>query len=73
MHGDVRGSLILNPWMLVVLAQAIAISGAFLFLPEKARTWWNKNDFMLVKVNLMVAGLFWVGRLAAGTIPLPFS
>lgn len=73
MHGDLRGSMILNPWMLLVLFQATIISGFFLFMPDKARTWWRENDFLVAKVNLAAAGLIWAARLTVGDIPLPFA
>ena len=72
MHGDLRSSLVLNPWMLLVLAQAAVISGFFLIMPERARVWWRANDFKVAKVNMAIAVAFWAVRLVIGTIPLPF-
>ncbi len=73
MHGDVRGSLVLNPWMLLVLAQAIVISGFFLVMPDKAQAWWRSNDYKVAKINLAIAVVLWAIRLSVGTIPLPFT
>jgi hypothetical protein len=73
MHGDVRTSLALNPWMILVLAQMVVMSGFFLVMPDKAKAWWRTNDFKVLKINMAVAAVIWIARLWDGTIPLPFT
>lgn len=71
MRGDVNTSLALNPWTILLLAQATVISGWFLSAPQAARTWWARNDTRVLQVNLAVALVIWIARLATGVIPLP--
>ncbi len=70
-RGDVNTSLALNPWTILLLAQATVISGWFLSAPQAARTWWARNDTRVLQVNLAVALVIWIARLATGVIPLP--
>ncbi|MFT7474421.1 MAG: hypothetical protein ACI81L_001346 [Verrucomicrobiales bacterium] len=72
MHGDLRGSLLLNPWTVLVLAQVAFMATWILGAPEAARSWWRRNDYSVLKINMAVAGIIWIARLAAGVIPLPF-
>ncbi len=71
-RGDVNMSLALNPWTLVLLAQAVVLAGWFAALPDRASQWWSRNDTKLLAVNLVVGVSIWVTRLALDDIPLPF-
>lgn len=71
-RGDVGSSLALNPWTLLLLAQATVIAGWFLAAPEAASNWWRRNDSRLIHVNLAFAAILWIARLATGAIPGPF-
>jgi hypothetical protein len=68
-RGDVAGSLAMNPWMILILAQALVISGWFLTAPASARSWWNRNDSRVLQINLALGAIIWVSRLATGAIP----
>lgn len=70
-RGDVTTSLALNPWTLLLLAQAVVISGLFLGAPQAARGWWARNDIRILQANLAIGLVIWVARLATGEIPLP--
>lgn len=70
-RGDVGTSLTLNPWTLILLAQAVVISGWFLSAPQRARAWWSRHDVRVIQANLVVGLAIWVVRLATGEIPLP--
>lgn len=72
-RGDVSTSLALNPFLLVVLAQAIAISAAFLAVPDKARVWFRDQHFRLLQANIVVGLVIWVVRLATDRIPMVFE
>lgn len=69
-RGDVSGAFALNPWMLLILAQAIVISGWFLAAPTSARSWWQRNDTRLLQINLAAGAIIWISRLATGAIPM---
>ena len=69
MRGDVAGSLAMNPWTLVILTQALLISGWFLAAPVAARSWWQRNDVRVLQINLAIGAIIWITRLATGTIP----
>lgn len=69
-RGDVGASLTLNPWTLMILAQAVVIVGWFAAAPERARAWWTRHDTAVLKANLAIGVMIWVVRLATGTIPL---
>ncbi len=70
-RGDVTTSLALNPWTLLLLAQAVVLSGWFLGAPQAARRWWAHNDTRVLQVNLTIGLVIWIARLATGEIPLP--
>jgi hypothetical protein len=70
-RGDLSTSFALNPWTIILLAQAAVISGWFLSAPSAARTWWARNDTRVLQVNLAIGLLIWIARLASGVIPLP--
>jgi hypothetical protein len=59
----------MNPWTLIILAQAFVISGWFLGAPAAARSWWQRNDTRVLQINLAIGLIIWVTRLATGTIP----
>ena len=73
MHGDVALSLSLNPFLVIVLAQAIAISAWFAKTPEKAREWFGANYLRFVFANMAIGGTIWAIRLAVGHITAPFE
>lgn len=70
-RGDVGASLSLNPWTLVLLAQAVVMAGWFAAAPERMRAWWARNDTTVLTINLVVGLGIWITRLATGAIPLP--
>lgn len=72
MRADLGAAIALNPLTLLILAQATVISGWFLAAPSTARSWWQRNDTRVLEVNLVVAAVLWVMRMATGAIPLPF-
>lgn len=73
MHGDVSMSLTLNPLLLVVFAQVVAISAFFLAAPVKARTWFREHNLSVLKLNVVVALAIWAVRLYLDKIPTPFE
>jgi len=73
MHGDVSMSLTLNPFLLIVLAQAVAISAAFASAPARTRQWFRTNDLRLLQANIAVGVTIWLVRIATGEIPIPFG
>ncbi len=72
-RGDVRDSLAMNPWTLVLFVQALIASVALLVVPQKFVAWANRNRLRLAVFNLVVGLGFWVFRLGTGVIPLPFT
>lgn len=72
MRGDFGSSLALNPWTLLILAQASVIAGWFLGAPEAASAWWRRNDNRVIQVNLAFGAILWVARMTSGAIPVPF-
>ncbi len=72
-HGDVSMSLSLNPFLLVLMTQLVAISVAFLAVPDKARTWFRENRLTFMKANIVMAIAIWIVRLWTDTIPTPFE
>lgn len=72
-RGDFSAAATLNPLTFVLVAQAAVISAWFLRAPEVASAWWKKNDWTVMRANIVLALVLWIGRLATGVIPLPFS
>lgn len=70
-RGDVASSIALNPWTLILFAQAVVLTTAFAAVPETARRWWERNDLRFLQANLALGLTIWIIRLAAGVIPLP--
>ncbi len=73
MRGDLSAAATLNPLTFVLVAQAAVISAWFLRAPDVASTWWKRNDWTILRANLVLALVLWVARLATGVIALPFS
>lgn len=72
-RGDVRDSLAMNPWTLVIFVQALVASVALLVVPERAVSWLRKNRVRVGLFNLAFGVGAWAIRLAWGAIPLPFT
>lgn len=70
-RGDVGTSLALNPWTMILLAQAIVMSAWFLSAPDRARAWLSRHDIRVIQANLVIGLTIWVIRLTTGEIPLP--
>jgi len=72
-RGDLASAVSFNPLTLLLAAQMAAISAWFLAATDTASAWWKRNDWTVLRANLVIAVALWVGRLAVGEIPLPFS
>lgn len=72
-RGDVRDSLAMNPWTLVLFIQAFVVSAAMLAMPTRTVTWLRSHSVAIAAVNLAIGLGFWGIRLLAGAIPLPFT
>ena len=64
--------MLLNPWAVVVMAQAAVISGWVAAAPDAAMTFWHKRQQALLIGNILLALAIWAVRLSTGAIPLPF-
>lgn len=73
MHGDLSMSLSLNPLLLVVFSQVVALSAFFMAAPEKARSWFREHNLSVLKFNVVIAVAIWVVRLYLDKIPAPFE
>lgn len=72
-RGDVRDSLAMNPWTLVLFVQALVVSVAMLAVPARTVNWLNRNKVAIAGFNIVIGFGFWGVRLLAGVIPLPFG
>lgn len=72
-RGDIRDSLVMNPWTLVLFVQALVVSVAMLAMPARTVTWIRSNSVAIAATNLVIGLGFWGLRLLAGVIPLPFT
>ncbi len=72
-RGDVRDSLAMNPWTLVLFVQALLVSVALLVSPSRTVAWVQRHRVAIAATNLVIGLSFWGIRLAAGVIPLPFT
>lgn len=72
-HGDVASSLTLNPLLLVVMTQFVALATAFLVIPDKTRSWFRQNLVTIGKTNIILALSIWAVRLWTDRIPAPFE
>lgn len=72
-RGDVRESLTMNPWTLVLFTQALVASLALLIVPERTVSWLRANQLRIALFNLAFGAGAWGIRLAWGVIPLPFT
>ena len=73
MRGDLAMSLTLNPFLLVVLSQAVALGVAFLAVPDKARAWFTRHSLRLLQANILIGLVIWAARVTTDRIPLPFE
>ena len=69
---DLSAAFQLNPWILVLFVQAVAITGWIAVAPERALDWWSRYDTRVFSSNLTVGLAIWVTRMGAGDIPTPF-
>ena len=72
-HLDLGRAFTLNPWAILVLAQAIVFTSWLATAPESFRAWWDRFDMRVLSVNVTIALSFWVIRMALDQIPLPFA
>ena len=72
MHVDLVAAFQLNPWMLLVFGQAVAIIGWITAQPNRALDWWGRYDTRVLQANIAVGLAIWATRLATGAIPSPF-
>lgn len=72
-RGDVRDSLAMNPWTLVLFVQALVVSVALLVVPERTVTWVRKHRVNIGIFNIVIGVGAWVVRTGLGVIPLPFT
>ncbi len=72
-RGDVRDSIAMNPWTLVLFVQALVVSIALLAVPERTVTWVRRNSVRIGVANGLLGVGFWLLRLGYDVIPLPFT
>lgn len=72
-RGDVRDSLAMNPWTLVLFVQALVVSVAMLAMPARTVAWLKGHSVAIAAINLAFGLSFWGIRVVAGVIPLPFT
>ncbi len=70
LRGDVAGSWAHHPWVLLLVLQGAALTGAILI--GKAHFTQRVRNRLLVS-NLGLGLVIWILRLAMGTIPIPFA
>ncbi len=70
-RADVAGAFALNPWALLVMAQATVLAGWVAAAPDAAMSFWHRwsNEFLIANIGLALA--IWAVRLGTGAIPLP--
>jgi hypothetical protein len=71
-RADVATALTLNPWAVLVMAQAVVITGWVAAAPDAAMTFWNRWSQQFLIGNIVLALAIWGVRLSVGAIPLPF-
>ena len=69
---DLTSALQLNPWMLLIFVQAVALAGWIAVAPARALDWFARHDTRVLGVNLTVGLAIWATRMATGEIPTPF-
>ena len=69
---DVSTALQMNPWLLVIFAQAVAITSWIAVSPERALAWWARHDTRMLQGNLSLGVAIWFTRMGTGDIPTPF-
>lgn len=72
-RGEVRESIAMNPWTLVIFVQALIASVALLVLPERTISWIRQHRVGVGIFNIVFGVAVWVARLGTGVIPLPFT
>ena len=72
-HLDVSRAFTLNPWAILVLAQALVFTSWLATAPESFRAWWYRFDMRVLSFNVTIALSFWVIRMALDQIPIPFA
>jgi hypothetical protein len=71
-RADVATALTLNPWAVLVMAQAAVITGWVAAAPDAAMIFWNRWSQQFLIGNIVLALAIWGVRLSVGAIPLPF-
>lgn len=72
-RGEVRDSLAMNPWTLVIFVQALVVSVALLVTPERTVAWVRQHRVAVGVFNIVVGVTVWAVRIGLGVIPLPFT
>jgi hypothetical protein len=69
---DLGPALALNPWAVILMAQAFVLVGWMALAPERLGAWWRENDTRFLAANLVLGLAIWMIRVTTGSIPGPF-
>lgn len=72
-RGDVRDSLAMNPWTIVLFVQALVVSVALLIVPERTVAWVKRHSVAVGLFNIAFGVGAWALRTWLGVIPHPFT
>jgi hypothetical protein len=69
---DLTQALSLNPWAVLVMAQAVVVTGWIAAAPQTALSFWQRHKDVVLVGNIAVAVSIWAVRIWSGAIPTPF-
>ena len=72
-HADLRSAFALNPWAILIIAQAAVVATWIAAAPDQAMMWWHQNLTRVLGANMVVGLALWGVRMGAGAIPTPFT